>query len=92
VSGDDNVVGGEIKTPITFVVSGVSEENTSGGPRCQFVSGFGGEIRIAGTTEHAQLLIGGATPWRAKYGLVVLIALVGRRFSRYVAVWSPSTQ
>jgi hypothetical protein len=59
VSGDDNVVGGEIKTPITFVVSGVSEENTSGGPGCQFVSGFGGEIRIACTTEHAQVLIGG---------------------------------
>jgi hypothetical protein len=58
VSGDDNVVGGEIKTPITFVVSGVSEENTSSGPGCQFVSGFGGEIRIAGTIEHAQVLIG----------------------------------
>jgi hypothetical protein len=57
--GDDNVVGGEIKTPITFVVSGVSKENTSGGSGCQFVSGFGGEIKIAGTTEHAQVLIGG---------------------------------
>jgi hypothetical protein len=31
---DDNVVGGEMKTLVTFVVSGVSEENTSGGPRC----------------------------------------------------------
>jgi hypothetical protein len=40
-------------------VSGVSEENTSGGPGCQFVSGFGEEIRIAGTTKHAQVLIGG---------------------------------
>jgi hypothetical protein len=59
VSGDDDIVGGEIKTLITFVVSGVSQENTSGGPGGQFVSGFGGEIRIAGTTEHAQVLIGG---------------------------------
>jgi hypothetical protein len=59
VLGDDDVVGGEIKTPVTFVVSGVSEENTSGGPGCQLVSGFGGEIRIAGTIEHAQVLIGG---------------------------------
>jgi transketolase N-terminal domain/subunit len=56
---DDDVVGGEIKTTVTFVVSGVSEENTSGGPRCQFVSGYCGEIRIAGTTEHTQVLIGG---------------------------------
>jgi hypothetical protein len=89
---DDDVGGGEIKTTITFMVSGVSEENTFGGPRCQFVGGFGKEIRIAGTTEYTQVLIGGATPWRVKYGLVVLIALVGRRFSRYVTVWSPSTQ
>jgi hypothetical protein len=49
--GDDDVVGGEIKTLITFVISGVSEENTSGEPRCQFMSGFGREIGIAGTTE-----------------------------------------
>jgi hypothetical protein len=41
------------------VVSGVSEENTSDGPRCQFVGAFGGEIRIARTTEYAQVLIGG---------------------------------
>jgi hypothetical protein len=59
VLGDDDIVGGEIKTLVTFVVSGVSEENTSGGSGCQFVSGFDGEIWIAGTTEHAQVLIGG---------------------------------
>jgi hypothetical protein len=53
VSRDDDVVGGEIKTLVTFVVSGVSEENTFGGLRCQFVSGFDREIRIAGTTKHA---------------------------------------
>jgi hypothetical protein len=41
------------------VASGVSEANTSGGPGCQFVSGFGREIRIAGTPEHTQVLIGG---------------------------------
>jgi hypothetical protein len=56
---DDDIIGGEIKTPITFVVSGVSEENTFGGPRCQFMGGFGGEIKIAGSTEHVQVLIGG---------------------------------
>jgi hypothetical protein len=33
VSRDDDV-GGEIKTPVTFVVSRVSEENTSDGLRC----------------------------------------------------------
>jgi hypothetical protein len=59
MSGDDNVVGGEIKTPVTFVICGVSEENIFGGPGCLFVSGFGREIRIAGTAKHMQVLIGG---------------------------------
>jgi hypothetical protein len=57
MSGDDDVVGGEIKTLLTFVVSRVSEENTSGGLGCQFVRGFGGEIKIAGTIEHVEVLI-----------------------------------
>jgi hypothetical protein len=59
VSRYDDVVGGEIKTLVTFVVSEVSEKNTSDGPECQFMSGFSGEIRIACTTEHAQVLIWG---------------------------------
>jgi hypothetical protein len=41
------------------VISEISEENASDGSGCQFVSGFGGEIRIAGTTKHMQVLIGG---------------------------------
>jgi hypothetical protein len=56
MSGDDDVVGGLIKTPVAFVISRVFEENTSGGPRCQFMSGFSREVGIAGTTKHAQVL------------------------------------
>jgi hypothetical protein len=41
VSGDDDVVGGEIETPVAFV------------------SNFGGEIRIAGLTNHVKVLIRG---------------------------------
>jgi hypothetical protein len=66
VSRDDDVVGGEIKTLVTFVVSRVSVKNTSGGARCHFMCGFGGEIRIAGTTEHAQVLIGGGDSMEGK--------------------------
>jgi hypothetical protein len=32
MSGDDDVGGGEIETPITFVISGVSEDGTTSGP------------------------------------------------------------
>jgi hypothetical protein len=31
MSGDDGVIGGEIKTPIAFVIGRVSEEGTFGG-------------------------------------------------------------
>jgi hypothetical protein len=52
MSGDDNLVGEEIKTPVAFMISGVIEENTYVGPGCQFMSGLGGEIEIAGTIDH----------------------------------------
>jgi hypothetical protein len=58
MSGDDDVVGGEIETLVAFVIDRVSEENTFGGLRCQFVSGLGKETGTAGATEHAQMLIG----------------------------------
>jgi hypothetical protein len=57
MSGDNNVVGVGIKTPVAFVIREVSEENTSSGPGCQFMSSFGREIGIAGATEHAHVLI-----------------------------------
>jgi hypothetical protein len=93
VSRDDDVVGGEIKTSVIFVLSGVSEEDTSGGPGCQYVSGFGREIRITDTTEHAQVLIGGGDSmqdevWTGRADHLFM----GRWFSKYMVVWSPSTQ
>jgi hypothetical protein len=41
MSGDNDVVGGEIKTLITFVISGVSEEDTTSGLGGQFVEMLG---------------------------------------------------
>jgi hypothetical protein len=32
MSGDDNVIGGEIETSITFVISGVSDKDIMSGP------------------------------------------------------------
>jgi hypothetical protein len=60
MSGDyDDVVGGEIETSITFVISGVSEEDTTSGPGSQFVGSLCGKVGIANTAEHAQVLIWG---------------------------------
>jgi hypothetical protein len=57
MSVDNNIVGGEIETPVTFVISGVSKEDTTSGPGVQFVSSLCGEVGIANTAEHAQVLI-----------------------------------
>jgi hypothetical protein len=57
MSRDNDIVGGEIKTPLTFVTSGVSEENTSDGCGCQFMIAYGREVGIVGTTKHEQVLI-----------------------------------
>jgi hypothetical protein len=59
MSGDDDVVGGEIETLITFVISGGSEEDTKSGLRGQFVGSLCGEVGIANIAEHMQVLIWG---------------------------------
>jgi hypothetical protein len=52
MSRDNDVIGGEIETPVAFVIGRVSEEGTSGGPGCQFMRCLGGGVGIAGATEH----------------------------------------
>jgi hypothetical protein len=68
MSGDDDVIGGEIETPIAFVIGRVSKEDTSGGPGCQFMRCLGGEVGIAGTTKHSQVLIGGGDTLESDIG------------------------
>jgi hypothetical protein len=57
MSGDDDVVDGEIETPISFVISKVSEEDTTSGLGVQFVDSLCGEVGIANIAKHAQVLI-----------------------------------
>jgi hypothetical protein len=68
MSGDDDVIGGEIETPIAFVIGRVSEEDTFGGPGCQFMRCLGGEVGIAGATRHSQVLIGGGDTVKSDIG------------------------
>jgi hypothetical protein len=49
-------------------------------------------VGIAGTTEHLQVLIGGGNTVESDIGARFAIVLLGRRFSRYVVVWSLSIQ
>jgi hypothetical protein len=57
MSGDDDVVGGEIETTIALVINGVSKEYTTSGLGGQFVSSLCGEVGIANTAKNAQVLI-----------------------------------
>jgi hypothetical protein len=57
--GDDDVVGGEIETPIALMIRGVFEEDITGGPGAQFVGSLCGEVEIIDTTENTHVLMGG---------------------------------
>jgi hypothetical protein len=51
-------VGGEVQTPIPLVVRGVAEEEAASGARRKLVRGGSGSVRVAGTAEHAQVVVG----------------------------------
>jgi hypothetical protein len=53
VTRDDDAVGGEVQAPIPLVVRGVAEEEVASGARRKLVRGGGGDVRVAGTAEHA---------------------------------------
>jgi hypothetical protein len=58
VTRDDDAVGGEVQAPIPLVVRGVAEEEASSGARRKLVRGGSGGVRVAGTAEHAQVVVG----------------------------------
>jgi len=59
VSGNNDTVSGEIKAPISFVVSRVTKEGAQGRARSKFVWGSGCEIGIASAAKHSKLMVGG---------------------------------
>jgi hypothetical protein len=59
VSRDDDPVARHVKTVTSFVMSGIAKENAHSETRGEFMSGCSGEVRVALTTEHTELLIRG---------------------------------
>lgn len=87
---DDDSVGGEIKTAVTFMMSRIAKEDAQSGTRSKFVGCSSGKIRITSATENTKVIIGrlGAKQshvWRPS-------VLEGKMLSRCVAVCSDSTQ
>jgi hypothetical protein len=62
MSRDDDLVGGPVKAAVTFVVRRITEEDTQGGARSEFVGSGGGEVGVASTPEDMEVLIGGRRP------------------------------
>jgi hypothetical protein len=58
VTRDDDAVGGEVQTPVPLAVRRVAKEEASGGARRKLMRGGSGSVRLAGTTEHAKVVVG----------------------------------
>ena len=55
---DDDPVGGPFKAAVAFVVRRITEEDTQGGARSEFVWGSSRQVRIT-TTKDTKMLISG---------------------------------
>jgi hypothetical protein len=56
---DDDAMGGEVKTVIPLVVRGVAKKEATSGAWRQLMRTSSGSVGIAGTTEHAEIVVGG---------------------------------
>jgi hypothetical protein len=65
VTRNDDAVGGEVQTAIPLMVRGVAKEEAAGGVRRNLMRGSSGSVRVAGTAEHAKVVVGGFVPYRA---------------------------
>jgi hypothetical protein len=66
VTRDEYAVGGEVKIAILLMVRGVTEEETTSGASRYLMGSDDGSVGIAGTIEHAKVVIRGVVQYRAK--------------------------
>jgi hypothetical protein len=59
MTGDDDVVGEEVKTVVPLVVRRVTEEKITSGAGKDLVGSGGGGVGIAGTTKDLKVVIEG---------------------------------
>jgi hypothetical protein len=62
VTGDDDAMGGEVKTTIPLVVRGGAKEEAASGAWRQLMRSSSGSVGIACTAEHAEWGVGGSPP------------------------------
>jgi hypothetical protein len=78
VTRDDDAVGGEVQTPISLVVRGVAKEEAAGGARRKLMRGSSGSVRVAGTAEHAKVVVGRGCAIQGEVGSRVAHRLGGK--------------
>jgi hypothetical protein len=78
VTRDDDAVVGKVQTPIPLVVRGVAKEEAAGGVRRKLMRGSSESVRVAGTTEHAKVVIGGGCAVQGEVGSTVAHRLGGK--------------
>jgi hypothetical protein len=78
VTRDDDAVGGEVQTLIPLVVRGVAKEEAAGGARTKLMRGSSGSVRVAGTAEHAKVVIVGGRAVHSEVGSRVAHRLGGK--------------
>lgn len=66
MTGDDDTVGSQVKTPISLVMSRVSQEDTESRTRGEFVRSGGGKVRVTLATKHPRVIIRGMGAVRSK--------------------------
>jgi hypothetical protein len=57
MAGYNHPLSRDVKTTITLVRGGITDEDTWRGARCKFVGSHGTEVRIIEAIEHAKLRI-----------------------------------
>jgi hypothetical protein len=71
-------VGGEVQTPIPLVVRRVAKEEAAGGARRKLMRGSSRSVRVAGTAEHAKVVVGGGCAVQGEVGSRVAHRLGGK--------------
>jgi hypothetical protein len=82
VTRDDNAVGGEVQKSIPLVVWGVAKEDAAGGARRKLMRGGSGSVRVAGTAEHAEVVVGGGCAVQDEVGSGVSHRLRGKTIEK----------
>ena len=72
MAGDDDTIGGKIKTAVAFVFRRVTKEDTHGGARSKFMGGSGRDVGIALTTKDTEMVVRWGATEECKVGSGVI--------------------